>query len=119
MQLRTGKIVPLPLGAQFEIICRQNTIEAALYYFARIERAWMEGSGDNAFRRSTVLMSLIGAPGCGERLHGPVPPVAPLRSHAHMPATSFLVAMWPQASTCLRTTLSLSPTPRLQALFCL
>ena len=69
VQLRTGKIVPLPLGAQFEIICRQNTIEAALYYFARIERAWMEGSGDNAFRRSTVLMSLIGAPGCGERLH--------------------------------------------------
>ncbi len=64
VELRDGEVVPLPLGAQFEIICRQNTVEAALYYFARIERAWMDGSGDNSFRRSTVLMSLIGAPGC-------------------------------------------------------
>ena len=69
VKLRDGEIVPLPLGAQFEIICRQNTVEAALYYFARIERAWMDGSGDNSYRRSTMLMSLIGAPGCGERLH--------------------------------------------------
>ena len=68
VELRDGEVVSLPLGAQFEIICRQNTVEAALYYFARIERAWMDGSGDNSFRRSTVLMSLIGAPGCGERL---------------------------------------------------
>ena len=69
VELRDGKTVPLPLGAQFEVICRQNTVEAALYYFARIERAWMDGSGDNSFKRSTVLMSLIGAPGCGEHLH--------------------------------------------------
>ena len=69
VKLRDGEIVPLPLGAHFEIICRQNTVEAALYYFARIERAWMDGSGDNSYRRSTMLMSLIGAPGCGERLH--------------------------------------------------
>ena len=69
VELRDGKTVPLTLGAQFEIICRQNTVEAALYYFARIERAWMDGSGDISFKRSTVLMSLIGAPGCGERLH--------------------------------------------------
>ena len=69
MQLRDGENVPLLLSAQSEIDCRQNTIEAALYYFVRIERAWMEGSGDFAFRRSIVLMSLVGAPGCGERLH--------------------------------------------------
>ena len=68
-QLRDGEIAPLPLSAQFEIDCCRNTVEAALYYFARIEQAWMEGSGDNAFRRSIVLMSLVGAPGCGERSH--------------------------------------------------
>ena len=68
-QLRDRETAPLPLSAQSEIDCRRNTVEAALYYFARIERAWMEGSGDNAFRRSIVLISLVGAPGCGERLH--------------------------------------------------
>ena len=69
VELRDGETVPLPLGAQAESTCRQSTVEAALYYLARIERAWMWGSGDNSFRRSIVLMSLDGAPGCGERLH--------------------------------------------------
>ena len=69
VHMRDREIAPLPLSAQSEIDCRRNTVEAALYYFVRIERAWMEGSGDNAFRRAIVLMSLVGAPGCGERSH--------------------------------------------------
>jgi len=68
VELRDGQIAPPPPGAQSEISCRQNTIEAALYYYTRIERAWMEGSGDFAFERLNVLMSLNDAPGYGECL---------------------------------------------------
>ena len=53
-------------GEQFK-----ETVEAAVFYFAEIERAWMHGIGDNCFRRSTALMTITGDPGCGEQLRKP------------------------------------------------
>ena len=53
-----------PQGEQF-----RETVEAAVFHFAEIERAWMYGNGHNCFRRSTALMTITGDPGCGKQLH--------------------------------------------------
>ena len=66
MELSTGEVRRVPLDRQLELVCRRDTIHAALFFSVKIEQAWKNQSADWLFSRSTALMSLIGAPGCGE-----------------------------------------------------
>jgi hypothetical protein len=54
------------IGRHLEFTGREDMLQVALYYMAKIEAIWRYGQGDRALHRSTALMSLIGSPGCGE-----------------------------------------------------
>ncbi|BDA42819.1 hypothetical protein COCOBI_03-7120 [Coccomyxa sp. Obi] len=62
-----GREYPLDLGRQLPLICRQDMIRAALYFYAKIENRFMYGGGsDLGYTRSLCLMALVGSPGTGK-----------------------------------------------------
>ncbi len=64
-----GLTYPVEVGRQVELICRNHTVRAAIFFFAKIERSFMSSSGnDTGLTRSVALMALIGAPGTGRWL---------------------------------------------------
>ncbi|BDA41861.1 hypothetical protein COCOBI_02-6560 [Coccomyxa sp. Obi] len=62
-----GGTYPVEVGRQVELICRNHTVRAAIFFFAKIERNFISSSGNSTgLTRSVALMALIGAPGTGK-----------------------------------------------------